>query len=29
MHEPQSRMMNIHIMRLKLANYILINFQNA
>jgi hypothetical protein len=24
MHEPQSRMMNIHIMRLKLANYILI-----
>jgi hypothetical protein len=24
MHEPQSRMMSIHIMRLKLANYILI-----
>jgi hypothetical protein len=23
MHEPQSRMMNIHVMRLKLANYIL------
>jgi hypothetical protein len=24
MHEPQSRMMNIHIIRLKLANYIFI-----